>query len=218
MDSKGNWTKPQNLGNKVNSSDHDAVAAISADGKWLFLYKSAQGGNLYKSEWRNNEWSVPKSLGKHINSKNQEASITISADGNTVYFSSNRAGGQGGLDLYKATLGEDGEWSSPQNLGPDINTEFEEDAPFITSDGKTLYFSSSSNDNIGVYDIFKSIYNDKLDKWSKPQNLGVPVNSPEDDIFIVLTKDKKKQRILPPDVWEGLVRKTYTRFKSMSLL
>ncbi|MDX2195981.1 MAG: OmpA family protein [Cytophagales bacterium] len=188
---KGIWLAPVNLGKPINSNQHDACVALSPDGNLLFVYKSTNGGDIYLSELQNGEWSHPKNLSKNINTDAQEASLAITADNKTIYFSSNRSGGQGGLDLYKSTQSADGEWNTPENLGTDINTEFEEDAPFITHDGKTLYFSSSGHDNMGGYDIYKSTYNEGLGKWSKPQNMGVPVNSPEDDIFIVLTKDQK---------------------------
>ncbi|MDX2190843.1 MAG: OmpA family protein [Bacteroidota bacterium] len=192
-DAKGNWMVAQNLGKPVNSHDHDASIALSPDGKQLFIYKSSNGGDIYVSERKNSdeEWSHPKSVGRTINSSAQEASMSITADGKIIYFSSNREGGLGGLDLYYVEKDANGDWSEPKNIGSQINTEFEEDAPFISSDGKTLYFSSSGHDNMGGYDIFKTTYDPLLRIWSKPINLGVPVNSSEDDIYIVFTKDQK---------------------------
>ncbi len=117
--------------------------------------------------------------------KTYEPSVCISSDGNVIYFSSERTGGFGGLDIYKSEKTSDGKWSEPVNLGETVNTNFDEDAPFISPDGKTLYFSSKGHHNMGDYDIFISEFNGE--SWSKPLNLGFPVNSSSDDIFFIVS-------------------------------
>jgi hypothetical protein len=137
------------------------------------------------------EWQVAEKYGEGINSANLEPSASLSADGNKIYFSSNRPGGYGGLDIYRAVKFPDGKWSLPQNLGPAINTEAHEDAPFIYPDDKTLYFSSQAHETMGGYDIFKSEV-DENGAWSKPKNLGYPINTTDDDRYFVLSADGRR--------------------------
>lgn len=189
--SNDKWGSPQQL--KINHKYHDAAAALSADGKTMYLYRDDRKtkGDLYTSEYNEAEdtWSEPEKLNDNINTKHQETSVSISADGNTLYFASDRPGGYGGLDIYKSEKGPDGEWGAPQNLGEPINTAYDDDAPFISFDGEMLYFSSRGHDSMGGYDIFKSKANG--DKWEEPINLGHPVNGPEDDAHLVLSPDNK---------------------------
>ncbi|MDR2564199.1 MAG: OmpA family protein [Prevotellaceae bacterium] len=183
------WGNPANAGKPLNTEDHDAVIGISADGQRLFLYRMDNGGDIYESVLKGDSWSKPKSLGSKINSKYHESQASVSADGKTLYFISDRPGGFGGHDIYMSRINAKGEWSEATNLGPDINTEYEELCPFIHPDGKTLYFSSKGHAGIGGFDIFKSVY--ETGKWSEPENLGFPVNTPDDDLFFVLSANGK---------------------------
>jgi outer membrane protein OmpA-like peptidoglycan-associated protein len=185
----GKWTDPINLGEPVNTMDHDAAIALSPDGSRLFVYKDDQEGDIYVSEKKGLNWTKPKSLGPKINlAKFSEQSCSISSDGKTLYFSSNRPGGYGGLDIWKSTLIK-GEWSDPLNMGPKINTKEDEDSPFIHPDGVTLYYSSKGKKTMGGYDIFRT----SLEKggWSEPENLGYPINSVQNDIYFVLSADNQ---------------------------
>ena len=119
-------------------------------------------------------------------------SITISVDEKTLYFSSNRPGGFGGLDIYRATKDSKGQWTNVKNLGPSINTEMDDDGPFIDYDGVTLYFSSKGRKGMGGFDVFKTTLDLKTNEWSEPFNLGYPINTPDDDIYIVFSKDGKR--------------------------
>ena len=103
----------------------------------------------------------------------------------------NRPGGNGGFDIYFSTKNKKGEWGPSKILGKVINTEGDEDAPFIQFDGKTLYFSSTAHNGMGGFDIFKSEYDSASNEWSNPENLGYPLNTPDDDIYFVMTKDGK---------------------------
>jgi outer membrane protein OmpA-like peptidoglycan-associated protein len=185
----GNWTMPVNLGEPVNGPTHDAAIAISPNGSRLFIYKDDGEGDMYLSTRKGLTWTKPVSLGPSINKKNsREASMSVTADGRTLYFSSNRAGGYGGLDIYKASsLKPNGEYSNVENLGPTINTPDDEDAPFIHPDGVTLYFSSRGHETMGGFDIFKSELMDGA--FSLPENIGYPINTPGDDIYFVLSAD-----------------------------
>jgi outer membrane protein OmpA-like peptidoglycan-associated protein len=187
----GNWTPPRNL-KEINTSQHDACVALSSDGKQLFIYKDKNGGDLYYSDFDavNNIWSKPQSLGDNINTKDYETSISMTADGNTIYFSSNRPGGSGGLDIYMSRKTPEGKWGPAVNLGPTINTTYDEDAPFIHADGQTLYFSSRGHAGMGGYDIYRSERNED-GTWSNPENLGYPINTADQDIYFVLSADNK---------------------------
>ncbi|MCS6822108.1 MAG: OmpA family protein [Microscillaceae bacterium] len=190
----GKWTPAQNIGKPINTSRHDACIALSPDGKKLFVYRDnvAGTGDIYYSTQKpDGSWTPIKEFDA-VNSKYHETSITITADGKTVYFSSDRPGGYGRLDIYKCTLNEKGKWSEPVNLGPTINTPYDDDSPFITNNGKTLYFSSCGHTTMGGYDIFKSEWDEKTQKWTTPENLGYPINTADDDVFFVIAANGKR--------------------------
>ncbi len=185
-----NWTEPKHL-NTLNTSGHDAVISISHDGQKLFIYKNIGIGNgdIYMSKLNGLNWSIPEKV-KGINSNFWEGSMCLSPDEKIIYFSSERQGGYGGRDIYFAKIMPNGTWGNVKNLGPEINTKYDEDAPFIHSDGKTLFFASTGHNSIGGYDIFKSEM--KHGKWSLPYNVGKPVNTAQDDKFYVVSSDGER--------------------------
>jgi outer membrane protein OmpA-like peptidoglycan-associated protein len=188
----GQWTAPQNIGKPINTEAHDASIAISPDGSQIFIYRDSDDskGDIFLSTLQEGKWSKPQDLGKNINTKADEKSISMTADGNTIYFTSDREGGLGGLDIYMSKKDKKGKWGVAVNLGKTINTEYDDDAPFIHPDGKTLYFSSKGHAGMGWYDIYKSTL--KTDgTWSAPENLGYPINTADDDIYFVLSADNK---------------------------
>jgi outer membrane protein OmpA-like peptidoglycan-associated protein/tetratricopeptide (TPR) repeat protein len=189
----GRWTGAENIGSPINTPYHDSNLALSADGQTLFIYTDEGGGDIYYSDRQpNGAWGTPVPLPGIINSSYEEKSITISSDEKTLYFSSNRPGGYGGLDIYRATKDLRGEWSNVKNMGPKINTEYDDDGPFIDYDGKTLYFSSKGRKGMGGFDIYKSVFDQATNEWSEPENLGYPINTPDNDIYFVSTKDGKR--------------------------
>lgn len=183
------WEAPKNIGKPINTTSHDASIGFSADGKVLFIYNTINGGDIYFSkQMPDGKWSEPKEV-SGINSRAKEPSVSISADGKVLYFSSDRSGGFGRLDLYRSELQPNGKWGRPVSLGSSINTEYDEDSPYIDIDGKTLYFSSRGHKGMGGYDIYKTIYDPKRKVWSAPENMGFPINSPDDDIYFVIAGD-----------------------------
>lgn len=187
-----NWeVKP--IGNNINTAYHEASICVSPDGQELYIYKDDFGnGNLYVSYKDSmNNWTKPEKLSPYINSSSNETHATISADKNLLIFSSDRPGGKGGKDLYFSVRLPNGDWSLPQNLGDNINTEYDEEGPFLLPDGYTLYFSSKGHNTIGGYDLFYSELNED-GSWSKPVNLGYPINSTTDDVFFHLSADEKR--------------------------
>ncbi|MBR4136242.1 MAG: OmpA family protein [Bacteroidales bacterium] len=148
-----------------------------------------QNYDLYYSERIGDEWTEPKSLGSNINTPNSwESQASLSSDGKILFFASDRPGGFGGSDIWYSQRNSDGSWRKPINLGPKINTEGDERSPFLHTDSKTLYFSSSGFDGIGGQDIFFS----KLDangKWSDPINIGYPINTEKDEVDFFVSLD-----------------------------
>jgi outer membrane protein OmpA-like peptidoglycan-associated protein len=128
-----------------------------------------------------------KKLNKNINSKSWETHASISKDSKTLYFTSERKGGFGGFDIYKSELDENGEWSKAENLGPTINSKYDEDTPYLTRDNQSLYFSSQGHKNMGGFDIFVSEFNQS--DWSTPKNVGYPLNTPGNDLFYITQSD-----------------------------
>lgn len=186
----GIWGDPQKFPAPINSPTHDAAIAVSADGKELYLYKDQKGGGIYVAlKSPTGIWGEPVPMGEPINSPDFEPSVAVSDDGQYAFFSSDREGGMGGLDLFVTFREPGGAWSEALNLGPSINTPYDEDAPFIDSKNNVLYFSSRGHNSMGGYDIFRSSINGSL--WTKAENMGVPVNSPSDDIYFALTPDEK---------------------------
>lgn len=183
------WSKAENLGAPINTEKHDATVGISPDGQKLLIYRSKKkaGGDIYYSEkGENDSWGEPTPFGSNINSNKHEPDASISFDGKKLYFSSDMEGGYGMHDLYVSNWDEEKqEWGKPENLGPNINTQFDERGPFIHPDNYTLYFSSGGHNNIGGLDVFTS----KLEEgvFSRPKNIGMPINSPDDDVYFVVT-------------------------------
>ncbi len=179
----GVWTNPINITPQIESDGNQYVCSISFESSRLFLVRIENSdADIMVSDYSMGKWNPSRSIGKVINTKFFESHACLSPDGKTLYFTSNRTGGQGGLDIYSSTLGVSGGWSVPVNLGNVINTPLNEDTPFISVDGKTLYFSSQGHSTIGGYDIFTSeIQVDNT--WSVPKALPYPINTTDDDLF-----------------------------------
>lgn len=190
-DSAGEWGVPQSIGPQINTEWHDASISISADGEELYIYRDDVGvGNIYVSRRKGNSWGEPVKLNDNINSPFRETHASISSDGQTLYFTSDRSG-FGGMDIFVSRRLPNGEWGVAENIGRRINTPYDEEAPFIHPDGKTLFFSSKGHNSMGGYDIFFSVMQDD-GKWSSPFNLGFPINTPDDDYFFVMSADGKR--------------------------
>lgn len=181
------WVPPASIGTNINTNLHDAAIAISNDGQKLFIFRDngTDGGDIYISVLKGDTWSEPEKLKGDVNTSAWEGSASLSADEKTLYFSSEWPGGVGGKDLYKASLMSDGSWGNVKNLGPTINTVYDDDAPFIHPDGVTLLYSSKGLNSMGGYDIFKTELNADS-TWSTPVNMGYPINTPDEDIYFVL--------------------------------
>jgi outer membrane protein OmpA-like peptidoglycan-associated protein/tetratricopeptide (TPR) repeat protein len=188
----GKWAPAMNMGKPINTEDHDANSGLSADGQKVLIYIGKNNGDLYESELKGDSWSKPERMNKNINTDFHESSACYTPDGKSVYFVSDKPeGGLGDRDIYISTKDEKGKWGKPVNLGPTINTQYGEEGVFLHPDGKTLYFSSQGHKTMGDYDIFKSVYDDKTKTWSEPENMGYPVNTPDADVFFVISASGK---------------------------
>lgn len=190
-DRRGEWQTPELL--EINEPEHTATVNVSADGQTLYVYRDDNGvGNIYESKLVGETWTEMKIMGGGINSNHWETHLAVSVDNQTAYFVSNRPGGLGGRDIYRVRRLPNGEWSKGENLGSKINTPYEEDAVFITPDGKTLYFSSEGHNSMGGFDVFYSDYDEENDEWSSPVNIGYPINTTDDDVFFVTSADGRR--------------------------
>jgi outer membrane protein OmpA-like peptidoglycan-associated protein/tetratricopeptide (TPR) repeat protein len=186
----GNWSSPKPI--NINTNDNEANIGLSPDGQQLFVYRSINGGDIYYSNLEGETWGPLIAMDANVNSPAWETHATQSVDGNTLYFVSDRKeGGLGGRDIWRCVKLPNGKWSMPLNLGPTINTPFDEDAPFIHPDGVTLFFSSTGHKTMGGFDVFKSVKDDE-GKWSTPENLKAPINTPDDDIFYMQSVNGKR--------------------------
>ncbi len=186
----GTWSLPQVV--NVFSEYNVGTAGISPDGQkmLIFIGGASDPGNLFQINRSGNDWSKPTLISPVINSLSLETTASITPDGKTIYFASDRKGGKGGLDIYKTTMLTNGTWSAPVNLGAPVNTEANEDAPFIHPDQKTLYFTSDGHNTMGGRDIFKTTSIGST--WTNPENMGYPVNTTANDNYFTLLADGRR--------------------------
>ena len=178
----GRWLPARNISLDFDSENPLTPVYLTRDGNTLYLMRNDQDiFNLYKSRFDNGIWGSVEKLSNKINSNAAETHVCASDNGLALYFTSDRKGGFGGFDIYKSEIDANGDWGQAINLGPTINSKFDETTPFISEDGNTLYFSSKGHFNIGGYDIFTS--KKEGDKWQKAENIGFPFNTTDDDIF-----------------------------------
>lgn len=210
---EGDWMPAQRVPN-INSENNDGAHSISADGRKLFFtrceFNGGFGGcDIFMAEKIGDKWGKPALLPAPINSKFKETQPNISADGKTLFFvSSRQEGAYGHLDIWMSELQEDGKWGTPKNLGNKINTPYSEQRPFFHPDGKTLYFSSDGHPGFGESDMF---YTKLLDngQWSKPKNLGFPVNSAFNELGLYVSLNGTKAYIASDRFGERLAFDIY---------
>ncbi|GAA4505732.1 hypothetical protein GCM10023172_34000 [Hymenobacter ginsengisoli] len=185
-----NWEKPRSLSAALNSKGHDASDQLFDNDTKLLMYRSDEDGDVFvSSKQAGGDWGAPTKLNSNINSKAYEGDAYITPDGLTLYFSTARYSEDGNLDLYYSTRTAGGDWGPAKSLGSTINTKYDEDSPYISRDGRTLYFSSRGHNTMGDYDIFQSKYDSIGHKWGRPENMGYPINTPDADSYYRLAPD-----------------------------
>ena len=194
-DSLGHWQKPESISPNVNSEFNEGTCSISADGRQL-IFTSCLGrkgfGNcdLFQSLKVGGIWSQPLNMGSQINSAAWESQPSLSADGRVLYFLSDRKGGLGNRDIYVSHQIEPNKWTKAENLGPKINTSYDEISPFVHANGRTLFFAANGRLGFGGYDLFRS--EKENGEWQEPINFGYPVNNHEDQFSLFITADGKR--------------------------
>ena len=177
------WTEPVNLTPQLGVDQDYYTSSLSPDGKTLLMYRiDTYDGNIYMSRLTGETWSPVEKLNGNINTRFWESHATVSSDGKKIYFTSNRRESIGGLDIFVSARDSSGNWGPAVNLGPEINTVYNEETPFLTNNDRTLFFSSRGHFNMGGYDIFRSDL-DENGNWSAPVNIGYPLNTTDDDLF-----------------------------------
>ncbi len=189
------WIKASPLGGDVNTDQNEGAQMISQDGEWLVFAasnrKDSWGGfDLYISFLTPKGWSEAMNLGGQINSDQWDSQPCLSPDKRDLYFSSRRFGGLGGSDIYVSHLLPNGQWTTPENLGPGINTTGDDQSPFIHADNQTLFFSSNGRIGYGGTDLYYATKGPKGD-WSVPENLGYPINTIDDEGTLFIAADAK---------------------------
>ncbi len=189
----GFWADPEPLHYFINSSGHDILLDFNTKGNSLFYFKGwrLNQGEIFIDTFKTiEERSISTTpFVSPINPKAGDGMLFIASD-TSILFSSRQLGGFGGYDIYKITKSPDGGWSAPKNLGPDVNTEYDEITPFLARDGRTLYYSSNDSEkSIGGFDVFKTIFLVEKQRWIPSFNLGMPINSAGDDTYFRLARD-----------------------------
>ncbi len=188
----GIWLKAKSVGEPLNTNDHDATIGLSPDGQTMYVYRSDGNGDIFESVLEGDHWTEALEVEGEINSPYRESSACVSFDGKKLYFVSDQelTGAMGGTDIYVSELQGDKTWGTPRNLGPAVNTKYDEEQVFLMPDGKTMYFSSQGHNTMGGFDIFVTSLQAN-GKWSRPKNIGPPMNTPGDDVFYSSTASGK---------------------------
>jgi hypothetical protein len=189
----GKWSKALNPGNAINSPLDEQVVWLNPNGNSMLVYLDHidKFGDLYLSLRRpgGGDFMKGKALPEGVNAK-VETSGCMNEDG-SIFFFARRENVESKSDIYMVRKLPTGNWALPMKLPPEINTPYNEDFPFLSQDGVTLYFASEGHNTMGGFDLFKSVLNQETNTWSKAENLGYPVNSPADDRSISLTPDNR---------------------------
>lgn len=187
------WGSGNPFDNQINTSFNEGMSTLVRDGRTLYFTACNRPEikgpcDIWTGQVENGQVREVKAILDHPNSESWESQACISCDGRVLYFASNRPGGLGGTDIWVSVKQKDGSWSNPTNLGAPINTDKDEESPFISNDGNRLFFSSTGHMGFGGQDIFMSTF-DKYRGWSNAFNLGPKINSPFEELGFVLTAD-----------------------------
>ncbi|MCZ2100966.1 MAG: OmpA family protein [Chitinophagales bacterium] len=193
-DSMG-WSKTIPMSG-VNTVQNEGAFTISGDGSYIVFTacdrrESFGSCDLYYSMFIDDRWTKPINMGKVVNSVTWDSHPTLSVDGRTMIFSSRRKGSIGGSDLWMTQKDEKGSWMQPWNLGSTINTEGDDESPFLHPDGQTLYFRSNGRPGMGNFDIYYARYDYEKETWSEPVNLGYPINTEGNEGSLTVSLDGK---------------------------
>ncbi|MBL4755276.1 MAG: PD40 domain-containing protein [Flavobacteriales bacterium] len=188
----GKWGAPMALSTTINTTHEEVASSLSPDGQELFFYQDKEeNGNIFHSFFLGDDWSKPEMLGDNVNGASWDSQSAISADGQILYFVSDRDGGFGGKDIYRCNKLPNGDWAKAENLGPKINTPYDEVTPFLHPNGRILFFSSNGHQTIGGLDVFFTEI-DEVTGFGHPVNVGYPINSTADDSHYSLNSEGRR--------------------------
>ncbi len=188
------WSEPTVLYNVGTfTRDNSNIEVVAEDGR-LFQFRTDKGGDLFFSEPTDSKtgWSVPREFDSKISSTHLSSHFFINEHEDRIIFAKNVGSKkEPNLDLFQSYRDhETGNWSKPALFATTINSEYNEDSPYLSPDEQTLYFASDGHETMGGYDIFKSEFDSATLTWSEPVNMGFPVNSPDDEIHFKLNNDQ----------------------------
>lgn len=193
---KEGWQKGKIVDSLITTTQHEGMSTFTRDGVMMIYTVCEQEGvlangcDLRKAVMSKDSIISIETIEGQVNSEFWESQAALSCDGNKLFFASNRKGGLGSTDIWMSERLPNGDWGIPKNLGNSINTKYDEEAPFITNDGKTLFFSSTGHLGMGEQDIFMSHWNEK-GYWETAINLGPPINTAARELGFFLTSDNK---------------------------
>ncbi|WP_299704042.1 OmpA family protein [uncultured Pontibacter sp.] len=183
------WEQPRSIAGNLKSTGHDASIQLFDNDTKMLLYRSVNNGDImYAERQADGSWGEAKSIGSNINTADFESDAFVTPDNQTLYFSTSHYSEDGDLDIYVSQRQRNGEWGKPRSMGTTVNTKFDDDSPYLSTDG-TLYFASRGHSTMGGYDIFAAKYDSVARRWGRPENLGYPVNTPDDDTYYRLSPD-----------------------------
>jgi outer membrane protein OmpA-like peptidoglycan-associated protein len=192
---KGVWSKAEPLPGNLNTEENEGAQTISQDGRMLIFtgcnMEDGEGScDLYVSYLTKNGWGERVNIGRIINTEYWESQPSLSPDKRALYFAARDPSGFGGSDLFVSYLQPNGQWGTPRNMGPEVNTSADESCPFIHPDNQTFYFTSNGHPGYGGTDLYFMRKKDD-GSWEKPQNLGYPVNTIDDEGSLMIAGDGK---------------------------
>lgn len=178
------WEQCKPAGKTINQSNDQIISGLSPDGDALFLFFNnydPENNDIVMSNFNGEDFDEAKVLTGKVNTNKREEGACITLNRDTLFFASNRPEGFGGLDIYMTRRLPTGNWGEPVNLGASINSPYDDNYPSISENGKVLYFSSKGHSSMGGYDLYSSEWNSVFHRWSKPHNLGYPINTTYDN-------------------------------------
>jgi WD40-like Beta Propeller Repeat len=188
--SESDWSLPVEISTQIVSDGNLYPTGLSADGTTMLLVMQPIKGKseIWYSQYDGMYWSPAQPIHGNINSGANQDHASFSPNGNRIYVSSDRRGGQGGLDLWYSDKQADGQWGDPVNMGENINTAEDETSGYIAPTEGRFIFASKGHFNMGGYDIFKCEMGGD-GTWGKPVNIGYPINTTSDDTYYVPLND-----------------------------
>ncbi|MBI3510291.1 MAG: tetratricopeptide repeat protein [Bacteroidetes bacterium] len=190
----GQWQKAKSIGPAINTAGDEECVDVTSDGKNMILFIDNDifiGDIYYSSMGKGKSFPKPSEFDEPVNSEDVEYEGCITQDGSMIIISSSRKGGLGGNDLWVIKKLPTGDWGMPMNAGENVNTKYDEAFPVFDEQNNILYFASQGHVNMGGFDIFKSKYDPLTHTFGPAENIGYPINTPEDNMEFTLAENHR---------------------------